>query len=127
MLHPLGPMWVMALPTEKPLSMGGEVYLGRILSVGFLPVTLSTKFPCIRLRRLDAPRTDLMFLRNSVTARAADESMRRDCFYAGDLRMTGGTFPRSLSWHRVMRVVTRYTSLKRIVENRIDLGESGRP
>ena len=89
-------MWVMALPAEKSLSMGGEVYLECILSVGFLPVTLSTKFPCIRLRRLDAPRTDLMLLRYVVTTRAADESVRRDGFYAGDLRMTGGTLPRSL-------------------------------
>ena len=115
----------MAFPAEKSLSMGGEVYLGRILSVGFLPVTLSTKFPCIRLGRPDTPRTDLMLLRNVVTARAADESVRRDGFYAGDLRMTGGTLPRSLWRYRIMRVVTRYTSLKRIVENRIDLGKAG--
>ena len=86
----------MAFPAEKSLSMGGKVYLGHILLVGFFPVTLSTKFPCIRLGRPDTPRTDLMLLRNVVTARAADESVRRDGFYAGDLRMTGGTLPRSL-------------------------------
>ena len=117
-------MWVMALPAEKPLSMGGEVYLERILSVGFLPMTLAAKFLCIRLGRPDTPRTDLMLLRNVVTARAADESVRRDAFDARDLRMTGGTLPRSLRRHRVMSVVTRDTSLKRIVEHRIDLGES---
>ena len=115
----------MALPAEKSLSMGGEVYLERILSVGFLPMTLAAKFPCIRLGRQDAPRTDLMLLRYVVTTRAADESMRRDGFDAGDLRMTGGTFPRNLPRYRVMRVVTRYTGLKRIVENRIDLGKAG--
>jgi hypothetical protein len=86
----------MALPAEKSLSMGGEIYLGRILSVGFLAMTLSTKFPRLGLRRFDAPRSDLMLLRYVVTARAADESMGRDGFYAGDLRMTGGTLPRSL-------------------------------
>ena len=89
-------MRVMALPAEKSLSMGGEVYLERILSVGFLPMTLAAKFPCIRLGRQDAPRTDLMLLRYVVTARAADQGMRRDRFYARDLRMTGGTLPRSL-------------------------------
>ena len=59
-------------------------------------MTLSTKFPCIRLGRLDTPRTDLMLLRYVVTTRAADESVRRDGFDVGDLRMTGGTLPRSL-------------------------------
>ena len=86
----------MALPAEKSLSMGSEVYLGHILSVGFLPMTLAAKFPCIRFRRQDAPRTDLMLLRYVVTTRAADESVRRDGFDVGDLRMTGGTLPRSL-------------------------------
>ena len=120
-------MRVMALPAEKPLSMAGEVYLGRILSLGFFPMALPTEFPCFGLRWLDAPGSYLMFRRNSVTARTADEGMRRDSFYARNLCMTGGTFPRGLRRYRIMRVVTRYTSLKRIVENRIDLGESGRP
>ena len=117
----------MALPAEKPLAMAGEVYLGGILSVGFFPVTLSTKFPCIGLRRLDLPRSYLMLHRDSVTARAADQRMRRDRFDTGDLRMTGGTFPRSLRRHRVMRVVTRDTGLDRIVQNGIYLGKSGGP
>jgi len=120
-------MWIMALPAEKPLAVAGEVYLGRILSIGFFPVTLSTEFPRFRLRWPDAPRSYLMFHRDAVTARTADESMRGNGFDAGDLRMTGRTFPRSLPRYRVMRVVTRYTSLNRIVENGIYLRESGRP
>ena len=117
----------MALPAEKPLAVAGEVYLGRILSIGFFPVTLSTEFPRFRLRWPDAPRSYLMFHRDAVTARTADESMRGNGFDACDLRMTGRTFPRSLTRYRVMRVVTRYTSLNRIVENGIYLRESGRP
>jgi len=120
-------MRVMALPTEKPLSMGGELYLGRILSVGLFPMTLSTEFPRLGLCRSDAPRGRLMFCRNTVTARATDESVWRGRFDARDLRVTGGTFPRSLRRDRIVRVVARYTGLNRIVENRIDLRKSGRP
>ena len=116
----------MALPAEKSLSMGGEVDLGRFLSVGFLPMTLSTELPCLGLAWSDAPRGRLMFCRNIMTARAADECVRGDGFDARNLRVTGGTLPGRLRRQRVVRVMTSDAGLDRIVQNGTYLGKSSR-
>ena len=62
-----------------------------------------------------------------VTRRAANQSVGRGALDICDLRMTGRTLSRSLRWHGVVRVVTGSASLQRVVNHRIDLGESRRP
>jgi len=116
----------MALPAEKPLSVRGEVDLGRLLSVGFFPMTLCAELPRLGLARPDAPRGSFMFRRNVMTARAADEGVRGDGLYARDLRVTGGTLAGRLRRHRIMRIMTSDTGPDRIVENGTYLGKSRR-
>src|SRR3972149_700936 len=99
-------MRVMALPTEKSPPVGGEVNLGRVLSLRLLPVAFATEIPRLRLCRPDTSRGHLVLGRNAMTGRAADQSMRRNSLDVGNLRVAGGTFSRDLRWHRIMRVVT---------------------
>ena len=114
----------MALPAQKPLSVRGEVYLGGILPIGSLRMTLPAEFPCLGFRWSDDPRAYLMLHRSSMTCCAADQRMRRDTLDRCNLAMTGGAFPRDLRWHRIVRVVTRKTRFKRIVQDGIYLGKS---
>src|SRR3990172_1310684 len=120
-------MRIMALPTEEPLPMRGEVYLGRIFSVRFFRMALGAKFPRLRLGRGHASGAYLMLCRSGVTCGTANQRMGRSALDIRDLSMTRGTLPRSLRRHRIMGAVTGGARFKRIVDHRIDLRKAGGP
>lgn len=99
-------MGVMAIPTEESAPVRRQVDLGRVLSLRFLGVALTTEITRLWLCRPNAARGHLVLGRNAVTARAADQGMRRNRLDVGDLRMAGGAFPRDLRRHRIMGIVT---------------------
>ena len=117
----------MALPTEEPLPMRGEVDLGRIFSVRFFRMALGAKFPGLRFRRGHPSRVYLMLRRSGVTCRTANQRMGRSALDIRDLSMTRGTLPRNLRRHRIMGAVTGGARFKRIVDHRIDLRKTGGP
>lgn len=104
--------------------MRGEVYLGCVLSIGFLPMTLPAEFSCLGFRRFDTPRGHLMLQRSGMARCATDEGMGRHTLHVCNLAVASGTFPRNLRRHWIVGVVTRKTRLKWIVEDRIYLGKS---
>ena len=120
-------MRIVALPTEKPLSMRAYVYLGRVFSVRFLGMTLGAEFPGLWFRRGHASRVYLMLRRSSVTCRTANQRMGRGALDIRDLGMTRRTLTRSLRRHRIMGAVTGHARFKRIVHHRIDLRKTGGP
>jgi len=118
-------MRIVALPTEEPLPMRGEVDLGRIFSVRFFRMALGAKFPALRLCRGHASGAYLMLCRSGVTCRTANQRMGRSALDIRDLGMTGRTLARSLGRHRIMGAVTGRARFERIVDHRIDLRKTG--
>lgn len=117
----------MALPTEEPLPMRGEVDFGRIFLVRFFRMALGAKFPRLRLGRGHASWAYLMLCRSGVTCGTANQRMGRSALDIRDLGMTGRTLARSLRRHRIMGLVTGRAGLERIVNNWTDLRKTRGP